>query len=176
MRLSCCAKHGKVENKRNDLRSAIKRAGEQVADFRGVSDLTEICGTPDSLVLGKRSRVSVSDEPLRENTDYHRGIDRGVDSDRLRPKKTLATSFLSVNQAATRHVAAVLHDNVRMYVVEPELGELSVEKINWNRKKTSNPQSRWDHLIRLARRKHLLSQGAIGDGVTVVRLSVLATP
>ena len=100
------------------------------------------------LVLGECSGISISDEPLRKNTDDHGRVDTGVDSD--------------------AHIAAVLHDDVRMDILEAELGELSMQKVNRNGKQTSDAECRGDKVIRLARGEHLLGDGAVGDGVTVV--------
>lgn len=100
------------------------------------------------LVLGKCSGISVSDEPLRKNTDDHGRVDTGVDSD--------------------AHVAGILGHHVRMDILEAELGELPMQKVNRDGKQTSDAECRGDKVICLARGEHLLGEGAVGDGVTVV--------
>lgn len=84
----------------------------------------------------------------------------------LRP--LASASSRGFGTAPTYHVTRVLGNNIGVDVVESKVGEPSVEKPYGDGQETTDTQSSRNHLVRLSCSKHLLGEGTVGDGVTVV--------
>lgn len=135
---------GEVEDKRDDLGTTVQGTGQQV------------------VVLGESPGVSLPHEPLREDSDDHRGHDTGVDPD--------------------RHVTRVLRDDGGVEGLQggPGLlelgGEESPGQVEGNGQEKTDSERSGDEDVELASAEHLGTESSPRDGSRVVGLGVLTRP